>query len=227
VRISRLAIVVGVATLTACGSGPSANQVEHPLPTPTLATAALGPPALVAKGSVGVSPPSVAVVTARLLTADDLPTGWTEDVVRGQLSSDTRLCNAGNPRLAETVRTAIFDGDRDAGQIAENLYGLASPADAATAYAYETARATCTTYSPPNTPDTITLGPLTFPAEGQQSKAWHLTITNTTTGQSEDKDVVLIQDGAYDVGLIERTAPDVGVDLLQATVPKALSDLGR
>lgn len=79
-----------------------------------------GPPAQVPAGSATASPPNVAEVTAHLPT-------------------DTRLCNFGNPTPAETERTATFDGDSGNSQIFENLYGLASTADAAAAYAYEIA----------------------------------------------------------------------------------------
>jgi hypothetical protein len=68
----------------------------------------------------------------------------------------------------------------------------------------------------------VTLIPLSFPREGQHSMGWKVTIKNTQSGETQDGDIILIQDGPYDMGLIDRTATDVDADLLQTTVQKVL-----
>lgn len=218
VGISRLTVgVVTVGVLAACGNASSKSPRAQASPT-----LAAGPSVRVLVGSTA-SPPSLAEVTAHLLTLDDLPSGWSEDPVRGLSPTDTRLCNAPDPPQVEAERTAIFNADNGDGQIAENLYGLPSTADAAAAYAYKVAHATCTTYTALNLPVTATLRPTPFPREGQESTAWQMTITNTATGETEDKDVVLIHDGSYDLTLIDRVTPGPIVNLLRATIQKALS----
>ena len=222
VRFSRPAMgIVAVGMLAACGSSASAG---HPAQArSTMGAAPVAPP--VGVTSAGASPPSAAEVTAHLLKVKDLPSSWSEEPVRGPRPTDTRICSSGSPPQAETERIAIFDGASGSGQIAENLYGLASPGDAAAAYAFEIAHATCTTFSVPDTGITVTLSPLSYPAEGQQSTAWRATFTDTRTLTTESGVVVLLQEGSYDLGLIDRAVTGVDTDLLQTTVQKALADL--
>lgn len=175
--------------------------------------------------ATSASPPSAADVDAHLLRINDLPTGWSAAPVRGPQPTDSRICNAPNPPQAETERIAVFNGAGENSQIAENLYGLASSADAAAAYRFEISHATCTTYTGPDDLITLTLRPVSLKPAGQQSMAWQATVKENRAAITTAGDVILVQDGSFDLALIDRATTPVNTDLMQTTLRKALADL--
>jgi hypothetical protein len=177
------------------------------------------------KPPASASPPSPTNVDAHLLKINDLPTGWSAAPVRGPRASDGRICNAPDPPQAETERIAVFNGAGENSQIAENLYGLASPANAAAAYAFVISHATCTTYTGPDDLITVTLAPVSLPSAGQRSTAWRATVKENRAGITTTGDVILVQDGSYDLSLIDRATTPVATDLMQTTLRKALANL--
>ncbi len=207
--------LISVGMLAGCSSGSSDDRAGQAPPTAT-----------VVHNVHAASLPSVAQVTARLVTLKDLPAGWIAQPVSGPQPSDTGLCNAGHPS-AETERIAVFDGPTPNTEIAENLYGLSSASAAKAAFSFATSHATCTTYQPTNTPLTLTLKPFSFPAQGQQSAAWRATIANAQTGVRQNGDVILIRDGRYNLAVIERTTTTVSTDLFRSIVNLALVNLDK
>jgi hypothetical protein len=207
-RLFRLVVgLVAVGGLAACSG------------SLTPSTAGLPPEASVS------SPPPVSEVAAHLLTINELPAGWRAEPVRGKRQSDGRLCNAGEPPAAETELIAVFDRASGSGQIAENLYGFASSTDAAAAYAFEVSHATCSSYTAPDGVITVTLARLSLPSVGQKSMAWRVTIMENRVGIRTSGDVMLVLDGSYNVGLIERSRAGVDPTLMQITLHEALADL--
>ena len=57
--------------------------------------------------------------------------------------------------------------------------------------------------------------------------AWRATFTDGASGTTETGRLLLIQDGSYDLGLVDRALTDFDTNLLQATVDKALAHLGH
>jgi hypothetical protein len=216
-RPCQIVLGIGVfALLAACSTSSSSGR-------PTAAP----PSATVVQNRQGASLPTVSQVTAHLLTLEDLPAGWTAQPVTGPQPSATGLCNAGHPG-ASTERIEVFDGPAPNTEIAENLYGLGSKATAESAYWYQTAHATCTTYRPPSTPFTISrLRPLALPEAARGWKAWQATISNAQTGVTQNAELLLVDDASYNLALIDRTTAKVNTSLFESTAHKALATLSR
>jgi hypothetical protein len=111
--------------------------------------------------------------------------------------------------------------------LAENLHAFPTPADARAAFTSEVSHATCSTYTTPDRVFFVRLGPLFWPSAGQQSHAWALTVTDRHTDATTTGDVILVQDGRYDLALIDRSETGPDTPLIHSTLAKALARLGH